>query len=72
MLSRAAVKSLLVDSSKFGQRLTYKVARLSGDVGIITDDGLDGAWASRLRDAGCEPRIVNCAANDSVSAAVRA
>jgi DeoR family transcriptional regulator of aga operon len=72
MLSRAAVKSLLVDSSKFGQRLTYKVARLSSDVGIITDDGLDAAWSSRLRDVGCEPRIVNCAANDSTSAAERA
>jgi DeoR family fructose operon transcriptional repressor len=69
MLARAATKNLLVDSSKFGQRLTYKVARLSADVGIITDDGIDDIWTSRLKEAGCEPRIVGGAAADSLSGA---
>ena len=72
MLSRAAGKSLLVDSSKFGQRLTYKVARLASDVGIITDDDLGSTWTARLTEAGCAPRMVRSAANDSASPAARA
>ena len=69
MLSRAAVKTLLVDSSKFGQRLTYKVARLTADVSIITDDALDATWSKILKDAGCPPRLVRSPANDSVAGA---
>lgn len=69
MLTRAAAKHLLVDSSKFGQRLTYKVARLSPDIGIITDDGIDDAWASRLRDIGCAAQVVGSRANDLIAGA---
>jgi DeoR family fructose operon transcriptional repressor len=64
MLSRAAVRNLLVDSSKFGKRLTYKVSRLSSDVGIITDDGIDQVWQSRLKEAGCTPQIVLSAGSE--------
>lgn len=70
MLSRAAAKHLLVDSSKFGQRLTYKVARLSSDLGVITDDGIDDIWSSRLKEAGCEPRVVGRAGLDVPAGAV--
>lgn len=68
-LSRATVKSLLVDSSKFGQRLTYRVARLSSDMGIITDDGLEPGWRARLQDLGCAARLVRTAANDTFAGA---
>ncbi len=71
MLSRGAVSTLLVDSSKFGQRLTYKVAGLSADMGIITDDGLDAAWRARLRDAGCAPRMVARPGADIVALGAR-
>lgn len=72
MLSRATIKNLLVDSSKFGQRLTYKVAGLSADIGIITDDGLDSAWTTRLQDAGCTPRLVAGNGADVIALASRA
>jgi DeoR family transcriptional regulator of aga operon len=65
MLSRAAVTNLLVDASKFGKRLTYKVAKLSADVEIITDESLDSTWSTRLTEAGCKLRIVAPAASDA-------
>lgn len=59
MLDRAARKLLLVDASKFGARLTYKVVPLKPDLGIVTDDRLDGAWRKRLADIGCTPKLVH-------------
>lgn len=72
MLSRATVKNLLVDASKFGKRLTYKVARLSAEVDIITDDSLDAAWSLRLKEAGCPPRMVSTAGSEPILARVSA
>ncbi|MDZ4093316.1 MAG: hypothetical protein U1D35_00205 [Paracoccaceae bacterium] len=59
MLSRATSKILLVDSSKFGRRLTYRIARLSAETAIVTDDGITSVWQTRLEKAGCETRIVS-------------
>jgi DeoR family fructose operon transcriptional repressor len=58
MLSRATSKNLLVGSSKFGRRLTYRVAKLSADTAIVTDDGITLNWKTRLKEAGCETRVV--------------
>ena len=58
MLSRATNRILLVDSSKFGRRLTYRVAKLSADTAIVTDDGITLNWKTRLKEAGCETRVV--------------
>ncbi|NDW06444.1 DeoR family transcriptional regulator [Jiella sp. 40Bstr34] len=58
MLTRATLKTLLVDHSKFGRRLTYRVAALAPEIEIITDDGLEASWRQRLADIGCAPRIV--------------
>lgn len=58
MLSRATSTILLVDSSKFGSRLTYRIAQLSAKIAIVTDDGITPIWQTRLKDAGCETRIV--------------
>ncbi|MEX6507559.1 DeoR/GlpR family DNA-binding transcription regulator [Jiella sp. M17.18] len=59
MLARASLKTLLVDSSKFGKRLTYRVAALSPEIEIVTDDGIDPSWERRLRDVGCRPLLVS-------------
>jgi len=59
MLSRAATATLLVDSSKFGQRATYKVARLNGDIAVITDSALPDSWLLKLKDSGCTCNMVD-------------
>jgi DeoR/GlpR family transcriptional regulator of sugar metabolism len=59
MLSRAATATLLADSSKFDQRLTYKVAPLARDLKIISDDGLPAGWADRLVALGCDLKVVS-------------
>jgi len=53
MIARAASTLLLVDSSKFDQRLTYRVAPLDKALTVISDDHLTEQWRSRLRDLGC-------------------
>lgn len=53
MLARAGATWLLVDSSKFDQRLTYRVAPLGGAINVISDEQLPGHWASRLKELGC-------------------
>ena len=58
MLERSAKRSLLIDSSKFGRRLTYRVGPLTPDISIITDEGIPPEWLERLRDAGCAPQVV--------------
>lgn len=58
MLTRATSNILLVDSSKFGHRLTYRIAKLSAEIAIVTDDGITPIWQTRMTDAGCETRIV--------------
>jgi DeoR family fructose operon transcriptional repressor len=47
MLSRAAERFLLVDSSKFETMATYRVATLA-EAHVITDAGLPAAWRQRL------------------------
>ena len=61
MLARSAHKTLLIDSSKFGRHLTYRVANLSRDIQVITDDRLEESWVTRLRERGCPTTIVQAA-----------
>ena len=61
MLARSAHKTLLADSGKFGRHLTYRVTSLSPDLHIVTDDGLDKGWITRLRERGCTTTIVQAA-----------
>lgn len=53
MLSRSARKSLLIDSSKFGHRLTYRVAPLDTDLQVFTDSNLPAEWRARLDRLSC-------------------
>ncbi|MCS3471457.1 DeoR family fructose operon transcriptional repressor [Pseudomonas sp. JUb42] len=52
MLARAGTTLLLVDSSKFDQRLTYRVAPLSPALTVISDEQLSGKWQARLQELG--------------------
>jgi DeoR family fructose operon transcriptional repressor len=58
MLTRAEQCILLADSSKFGARLTYKVASIGRLQTIIVDDGLDGDWVERIAKLGPDTRTV--------------
>jgi DeoR family fructose operon transcriptional repressor len=53
MLARAGSTLLLADSSKFDQRLTYRVAPLSAALTVISDERLPGSWQSKLNELGC-------------------
>lgn len=64
MLSRAEHRVLLADSSKFGTRLTYKVASISRLETIVSDDGLSAEWLDRIADLG--PRTRTAVAQDGV------
>ncbi len=59
MLSRAERNVLLADSSKFGARLTYKVAPLSRLTAVISDEGLDADWIERIETAGAQVTIAS-------------
>lgn len=48
MIARSAQTALLVDSSKFGNRLTYRVAPLSKQLHVLTDDAISPEWQTRL------------------------
>ncbi|MFS2155837.1 DeoR/GlpR family DNA-binding transcription regulator [Pseudomonas sp. Pseusp122] len=52
MLARAGSTLLLADSSKFDQRLTYRVAPLSPALTVISDEQLSAKWQSRLQELG--------------------
>ncbi len=58
MLTRASTATLLTDASKFGRSLTWKVAALTAQLGIITDAGLPSDWRRRLADIGCPVQVV--------------
>ena len=58
MLMRTRRKVLLADATKFGQRLTYRVAGLSADMSLITDAALPLAWTRQLQDFGCQVTVV--------------
>ncbi|MEF9673377.1 hypothetical protein QNM99_18975 [Pseudomonas sp. PCH446] len=42
-----------MDSSKFDQRLTYRVALLDKALTVISDEQLPASWWARLREQGC-------------------
>jgi len=58
MINRASRTHLLVDSSKFGQRQTYRVGNLADGLHVVTDTGLGDDWATRLSELGCGPQLV--------------
>ncbi|ASJ73715.1 DeoR/GlpR family DNA-binding transcription regulator [Granulosicoccus antarcticus] len=58
MLTRASKKHLLVDSSKFGRHLTYRVAELGDDINLFTDSNLDALWSEKLEEKGVHVTIV--------------
>jgi DeoR family fructose operon transcriptional repressor len=53
MLARAGSTWLLVDSSKFDQRLTYRVAPLTEALTVVSDEQLSSKWQARLKELGC-------------------
>ncbi|SKA17620.1 DeoR/GlpR family DNA-binding transcription regulator [Consotaella salsifontis] len=55
MLARASAKALLIDSSKFGKRLPYRVAPVTPDLQVLTDEDLAPDWRARLAEAGSAP-----------------
>jgi DeoR family fructose operon transcriptional repressor len=63
MLARSAAKTLLIDSTKFGKRLTYRVARMTAEIEIVTDADLGSAWRRRLKEADCPPLVVPLGGN---------
>ncbi|WP_102957712.1 DeoR/GlpR family DNA-binding transcription regulator [Mangrovicella endophytica] len=58
MIAHATGTMLLIDSSKFGRRLTYRVAAVTPKIEIVTDDGLASDWLRRLAEADLTPLIV--------------
>lgn len=62
MLTRATTRTVLADSTKFGQHLTYRVAPLGRDTGIITDQNLSEDWQTRLHEIGCALTIIDASA----------
>jgi DeoR/GlpR family transcriptional regulator of sugar metabolism len=53
MLGRTSAAVVLTDGAKFGQRLTYGVARLGAGMQVVTGAGLSADWHQRLGDLGC-------------------
>lgn len=68
MLTRASKKHLLVDSSKFGRHLTYRVAELSSGINLFTDSDLGASWPEQLEDKGVELNIVDLTATHNEKA----
>lgn len=59
MLSRATKTVLLVDSSKFSDRLTYKVAPLSAEISVITDSGISPDRLKSIKNVGCTIQVIS-------------
>ena len=59
MMARSAETIVLVDASKFGQRLTYLVTPLGPGFSVVTDSALPEDWRQRLDDIACEATIVS-------------
>ena len=53
MLTRSAAPVLMADADKFGQRLTYQVARLGPGTQVISEARLAQDWQARLTEIGC-------------------
>jgi len=58
MVVRSEVRTLLVDSTKFGRRLTHEVAATSQMNRVITDSGLEIWRTDELRAQGVDVQIV--------------
>ncbi|WP_438754405.1 DeoR/GlpR family DNA-binding transcription regulator [Pararhizobium sp. O133] len=56
MLARSEQRILLADCSKFGQRLTYRVAPISDLHTVVTDDGMSPEWVERIEAMGVSVR----------------
>jgi DeoR family fructose operon transcriptional repressor len=54
MLSRSEHSILLADASKFGQRLTYRVASIDRLKAVITDDAMSPDWVERIQSMGVD------------------
>ena len=57
VLWRARSKILGVESSKFGRRLTCRIAKFSTQTAIVTDDEITPNWQTRLKHAKDETRV---------------
>lgn len=64
LLAVADCRVLLVDSRKFGKSAMSRLSSLSEFDMVITDDGIDPAWAGRLRDAGVSLKIATISRPD--------
>ena len=53
MLTRSDAPVLMADADKFGQRLTYQVARLGAGTQVISETRLAADWQARLTEIGC-------------------
>lgn len=71
MLSRASKKHLLVDSRKFGWNLTYRVAKITKDINILTDSELSTTWFEKLSDTGVKVQCVDLTAVKAASDVVK-
>ena len=58
MLTRSKAPIILTDADKFGQRLTFGVARLGADMRVVTDARLSPDWRARLTDLGSVVTLV--------------
>lgn len=63
MMTRATNTALLVDGSKFGRRLTYKVAPLTEGLVVVSDDTLAARWRDVATEAGCDLRLASAYAD---------
>lgn len=52
MISRSSTRYLLIDSTKFGRNLTYRVSPLKDIMSVITDGALSQEWSDRLAEMG--------------------
>lgn len=59
MVARSEVRTLLVDSSKFGQRMTHEVAATAQMNRVISDSGLEPWRADEMRAQGVEVQCVD-------------
>ena len=59
MVARSDLRTLLVDSTKFGQRLTHEVAATAVMTRVITDIGLESWRTDELRAQGVEVQLVD-------------
>ena len=62
MLTRAAQRFLLANSTKFGTMATYRVGPLT-ETRVVTDDGIQPKWRSLLTDMGVDVTIARRAAD---------